>query len=156
MPYAAALARGEVALNRCPPGGPALIAALSALLQRPELPPDPECGPVVADLVAQVNAEDCIGCARCLPVCPVDAILGAPRFLHTVISAECTGCALCLPSCPVDCIVLHPRAAGDVAPSASDNRARFERHVAREARDRSGQAGLLAARKSTAGRQSCE
>jgi electron transport complex protein RnfB len=106
---------------------------------------------VPADLVAQVDAEACIGCARCLPVCPVDAILGAPRFLHTVIGAECTGCALCLPSCPVDCIVLQPRSPGEGAPSASDNRTRFARHVSREAQERSGQAGLLAARKRAAG-----
>ncbi len=129
---------------------------MAALLECPELPPDPDCGPAFDDRVALVDAEACIGCARCLPVCPVDAILGAPRFLHTVISAECTGCALCLPSCPVDCITLQPRSRGEAAPSAEHNRARFARHVSREARERAGQAGLLAARKRAAGTASAE
>ena len=106
--------------------------------------------------MAQVDAEACIGCARCLPACPVDAILGAARYLHTIISAQCTGCALCLPSCPVDCIVMQPRAEGEAAPTAPDNRARFGRHLAREAQERAGQAGLLAERKRAARTQPSE
>jgi H+/Na+-translocating ferredoxin:NAD+ oxidoreductase subunit B len=126
------------------------------LLQRPELPPEPACGPAPANQVAQIDAQACIGCARCLPVCPVDAILGAARFLHTVISADCTGCELCLPSCPVDCIVMQPRAALEAAPSASDNRQRYAGHRARDAQERSGHAGLLAERKRAARAPSCE
>jgi electron transport complex protein RnfB len=149
-PYAAALARGEADLNRCPPGGTALIAALAALLGRAALPPDPGCGPSPPDALAYIDPEACIGCARCLPVCPVDAILGASRFLHTVIGAECTGCALCLPVCPVDCIVMRPRPPFEAAPAAPDNRARYARHLARAAQTQSEQAELLGAAKRAA------
>jgi electron transport complex protein RnfB len=150
LPYAAAVARGEVAINRCPPGGSAVIAALATLLQCPPLPLDPDCAPCPAEEVAAIQSAACIGCARCLPACPVDAIVGAARFLHTVITTDCTGCALCLPSCPVDCIVMQPRAARASAPTPLQNRARFERHVAREAQQQAEQAQLLAARKRAA------
>jgi electron transport complex protein RnfB len=154
LPYAAALAREEAAINRCPPGGTALVANLAALLRRPELPLDPECArrstDAPPDAVARIDPAACIGCARCLPVCPVDAILGAARFLHTVITAECTGCALCLPVCPVDCIEMGPRAAGEAAPAADENRGRYARHLAREALAGAQRAGLLAERKKAA------
>lgn len=150
LPYAAALAADEAAINRCPPGGAALVTALAALLGRPELPLDPDCGPGQPDAVASIESEACIGCARCLLACPVDAILGAARSLHTIITAECTGCALCLPSCPVDCIVMRPRAAGEAAPRAADNRARYRAHLAREALAEAGQTELLAERKRAA------
>jgi electron transport complex protein RnfB len=157
LPYATALARDEVAINRCPPGGAPLIGALARLLGRTELPLDPTCGlsPTGApyappDTVARIDPAACIGCARCLPVCPVDAILGAARFLHTVITAECTGCALCLPVCPVDCIVMGPRAPGEGVPAAHQNRQRYARHLARQALARAEQAGLLAERKQAA------
>jgi len=150
QPYATAVAAGEAAVNRCPPGGTALISALAALLGVPELPLDRDCGPTAPDAVASIDAEACIGCALCLPACPVDAILGAARYLHTVIAAECTGCALCLPSCPVDCIVMRPRAAGESAPAPADNRARYLRHLERETQQQAGQAALLAERKRAA------
>lgn len=108
--YADALASGGTCLNRCPPGGVETIAALSALLQQPPQPLDPACGPAETQpVVAYVREAECIGCYKCAAVCPVDAFVGAPRLMHTVIEAECTGCELCLPVCPVDCIELRPR-----------------------------------------------
>jgi len=103
-PYAEALARGESALNRCPPGGEEVIAQLAALLGRPELPLDPACGKEGPPRVALIDEAACIGCARCLDDCPTDAIVGARKRMHTVIAEDCSGCELCLPSCPVDCI----------------------------------------------------
>lgn len=107
-PYAEALADGTTALNRCPPGGEATIHALSRLLDRPALPPDPQYGAFGVAAVAVIDEDACIGCALCLQACPVDAILGAPQWMHTVIEAECTGCELCIAPCPVDCIALVP------------------------------------------------
>ena len=107
-PYAAAIAGGEADINRCPPGGEATVRALAALLDRPASQPDPAYGEQKAPQVAWIDEERCIGCARCLPACPVDAIVGASRQMHTVIAAQCTGCELCLPPCPVDCIELRP------------------------------------------------
>lgn len=102
-PYAEALAAGGVEPNLCPPGGSTTAAVLARLLGR-EHEPLPQPGGFATDAVAVIDEALCIGCARCLPSCPVDAIVGAPRFLHTVIPAECTGCGLCVPACPVDCI----------------------------------------------------
>lgn len=127
-PYAEALARGESTPNRCPPGGEALIGRLASLLGVPVTPLDPEVGPPQAPQVARIVEADCIGCTLCLQACPVDAILGAPKRMHTVIEDECTGCGLCLPPCPVDCIVLLPAPA---FPEASASRMRFLRRQAR-------------------------
>lgn len=129
MPYAEALAAGTTALNRCPPGGAATIARLAALLGRPALPLDPACGVESPTRVAMIDEATCIGCARCLPPCPVDAIVGAPKHMHTILAAECTGCELCIPACPVDCIAM---VAPTVAPPSPDH-AR-ERYRARNAR----------------------
>jgi electron transport complex protein RnfB len=107
-PYAEAIAAGAADIDRCPPGGEATIKALAALLDREPRPVDPAYGVSKGAVVAWIDEERCIGCARCLPVCPVDAIVGAPRYLHTVIGRECTGCELCLAPCPVDCIELRP------------------------------------------------
>lgn len=149
-PYAEALSRGEAALNRCPPGGAALIEALAALMSRPALPLDPACGSELDPGVAWIDAQQCTGCARCLPVCPVDAIIGAHRLLHTVHVPECTGCELCIASCPVDCIHMRPRPPGGAAPGAADNRARFGAHTARLEQRAHAQARLLAERKQAA------
>jgi electron transport complex protein RnfB len=149
-PYALAIARGEAAINRCPPGGRAGIEALAALLAREPLPLDPECGTQRDSAVAWIDPQVCTGCARCLPVCPVDAIIGAPRLLHTVYASHCTGCELCIASCPVDCIVMRPRAQDTCAPSADANRARYLSHQARIERRAAEQAQLLAERKRAA------
>ncbi|HKU16950.1 MAG TPA: electron transport complex subunit RsxB [Steroidobacteraceae bacterium] len=111
-PYAAALARGEADINQCPPGGDATAAALARLLGREPQPVDPRFGLVPAQpAVAWIDESACIGCVKCIQACPVDAIVGASRFMHTVIAAQCTGCELCIPPCPVDCIVMRPAQA---------------------------------------------
>jgi Na+-translocating ferredoxin:NAD+ oxidoreductase subunit B len=110
-PYAAAIASGEADIDRCPPGGDATLRALAALLDRAPRPLDPAFGVAKPPQVAWIDEDRCIGCARCLPACPVDAIVGASRQMHTVIAAQCTGCELCLPPCPVDCIELRPAAS---------------------------------------------
>ncbi len=102
--YARAIARCEADINRCPPGGQATIASLAALLNRPPKPLDPLYGSEQPRRRAVIDETLCIGCRKCLDACPVDAILGARRFMHTVIAHECSGCELCLAPCPVDCI----------------------------------------------------
>jgi electron transport complex protein RnfB len=149
-PYAQALADDATAVNRCPPGGAAGIGALAALLGRAVLPLDPACGSEADPGVAWIDPEACIGCARCLPACPVDAIIGAQRYLHTVLERACNGCELCIASCPVDCIVMQPRAAGAPAPSADQNRRHYEAHRARERRHVAARSALLAERKRAA------
>jgi electron transport complex protein RnfB len=106
-PYAVAIARGEADIDRCPPGGAATAKELARLLDRETRSVDPAYGESKEPLVAWIDEERCIGCARCLPACPVDAIVGAHRYLHTVVAGQCTGCELCVPTCPVDCIELR-------------------------------------------------
>ena len=103
-PYAAAIASGSAEINRCPPGGRNTISDLAGLLGREPLPLDAERGERRSPAVAVVDEIQCVGCARCLPACPVDAIVGARRQLHSILASACTGCERCLDSCPVDCI----------------------------------------------------
>jgi ferredoxin len=98
------VAKGE-SIDRCPPGGAETSAALARLLGRQVVSPAP--APVAP--LAVIDETRCIGCYLCIPACPVDAIIGAPQFVHTVVSAECTGCGLCIAPCPVDCIDLVSR-----------------------------------------------
>jgi len=149
-PYAEAVAAGAADLNRCPPGGADTIAALARLLQRPALPLDPECGAEGPPLVAQIDEAVCIGCAKCLPPCPVDAIVGAQKQMHTVLLALCTGCELCVAPCPVDCISMVARAelaAPVAAPAPADNRTRYAARNQRLAAHAARSAALVSARK---------
>ena len=111
-PYATALARGEAEINQCPPGGEATARALAELLMREPKAVDPRFGlmPVRAE-VAWIDESACIGCTKCIQACPVDAIVGASKYMHTIIADECTGCELCIPPCPVDCIEMRPAPA---------------------------------------------
>jgi len=108
-PYATAIANGEADINQCPPGGETTIIALADLLGRDVKPLNPENG-IEEDIntVVVIDEEICIGCTLCIQACPVDAILGAAKQMHTVIAEECTGCDLCIPPCPVDCIYVVP------------------------------------------------
>ncbi len=106
--YAEALVAGQADLNRCPPGGTSTIAALARSLGLAPKALDPACGEQRPWMVARIHEAVCIGCTLCIQACPVDAILGAAKRMHTVIESECTGCALCLDPCPVDCIDLPP------------------------------------------------
>jgi len=107
-PYAQAIADGEADINQCPPGGEAGIRALAELLGREAKPLNPDNGAEQPRRVAVIDEPACIGCTLCIQACPVDAIVGAPKLMHTVIAAQCTGCDLCLPPCPVDCIEMVP------------------------------------------------
>ena len=147
LPYAEAVAAGRAEINQCPPGGTATIAALAALLGREPLPLNPANGvEPSADLVAVIDEQRCIGCYKCIQACPVDAIVGAPKRMHTVIAAECSGCELCLPPCPVDCIVLEARPAALPAPVAQAPLWR-RRHAARTVRLAREQEARLEARR---------
>lgn len=108
-PYATAIADGKADINRCPPGGHTTILALADLLGVEAKPLDAEHG-VEAEVktVAYIREDECIGCTKCIQACPVDAILGAAKLMHTVIVSECTGCDLCVEPCPVDCIDMIP------------------------------------------------
>ncbi len=106
-PYAEAVAAGE-AINRCLPGGDATIRVLANMLGVAPLPLDVEGGVAPPKAIAYIREAECIGCTKCIQACPVDAILGAAKLMHTVIADECTGCDLCVEPCPVDCIEMRP------------------------------------------------
>lgn len=141
--YAKAIADDEADIDRCPPGGEAGVAALAELLGRASKPLNPEYGIEQAPLVALIDEDVCIGCTKCIQACPVDAIVGAAKRMHTIIASECTGCELCLPPCPVDCIALVPIAPAPLARTqvlarAAHARERFEARDVRLARARDG------------------
>ena len=107
-PYAEAIAKEEADINQCPPGGEATIQSLAELLGVDAKPLNAEHGEHKEKHVAIIDEQICIGCTLCIQACPVDAILGAAKQMHTVIESECTGCELCVPPCPVDCIDMVP------------------------------------------------
>ena len=107
-PYAEAISSGAADINQCPPGGDEGIIELAHLLGVDPKPLNPQFGLHNPKSVAFIIEQDCIGCVKCIMACPVDAILGAAKFMHTVIISECTGCELCIAPCPVDCIVMKP------------------------------------------------
>jgi electron transport complex protein RnfB len=143
------MARGEAPINRCPPGGAAGIARLAALLGTTVLPLDPSHGIEKPRTLARIVEADCIGCTKCIQACPVDAIVGAAKLMHTVMDDDCTGCELCVPACPVDCIVLEPMplAQADDPLHADAARAHFNRREMRRERERTEREAELAARK---------
>ncbi len=137
-PYAEALVRGKAGINRCPPGGDATVAALARVLGLPVVPLDPACGAPGPRESARIVESECIGCTVCIRACPVDAIIGARKWMHAVLESECTGCGLCVEPCPVDCIAMVPARTGPVTPEAwlaeraPLARRRFERRRTRE------------------------
>lgn len=147
-PYAEAITEGSAEINRCPPGGSAGIAQLANLLGRDILPLDPECGDEAPMRLAYIREADCIGCMKCILACPVDAIIGTSKRMHTVIAKNCTGCELCLPPCPVDCIDLVPAPAErNAMREANDARRRYESRGQRLAREAIEQDERLAAKR---------
>jgi electron transport complex protein RnfB len=106
-PYAIALANGA-SINKCPPGGLPTIQKLANLLNTKVIPLDPQCGEYAGPTIIKIREDECIGCTKCIQVCPVDAITGAAKLMHSVINFECTGCGLCIEPCPVDCIDIIP------------------------------------------------
>jgi electron transport complex protein RnfB len=131
-PYAQAIAREAAPINRCPPGGAEGIVRLALLLGREAIALDPACGIEVPRRIAWIDPGRCIGCTLCIQACPVDAIIGARKRMHTVIDELCTGCDLCLAPCPVDCIEMRPAPEPDWSPD--DAAAARERHHRRSAR----------------------
>ena len=107
-PYAEAIANGEADINRCPPGGLEGVARLARITGRPVIPINPANGVERPRPVAFIDEALCIGCTLCIQACPVDAILGAPKQMHTILPSLCTGCDLCVAPCPVDCISMIP------------------------------------------------
>ena len=131
-PYAEAIAAGSADINQCPPGGDEGVLGLARLLGREPLPLNPVNGVYRPPQAAVIDEAACIGCTKCINACPVDAIVGASKRMHTVIASWCTGCELCLPPCPVDCIALVPVAA---LPEGDLSRARHEQRTRRLERD---------------------
>lgn len=130
-PYAHALATQEADINRCPPGGVTGIRQLASLLKVPEQPLDPECGTEIPLQVAVIDEAHCIGCTLCIRACPVDAIIGANKFMHTVDPALCTGCDLCVAPCPVDCISMVNANRSWTRQDATAARVRHEQRASR-------------------------
>jgi electron transport complex protein RnfB len=151
-PYADAIASGQASYNQCPPGGAEGVARLARLLERPIIALNPDNGTERPRPRAVIDESLCIGCTLCMQACPVDAIVGAAKLMHTVIEDRCTGCDLCVPPCPVDCIDMVPvtgeRTGWDAwsQTQADDARSHFEAHQARLAKDRAAREARLAAR----------
>ncbi|ABB09262.1 electron transport complex subunit RsxB [Burkholderia lata] len=152
-PYAEAIAAGDANYNQCPPGGAEGIARLSSLLGKPVIPLNPVNGSEHPRAVAFIDESLCIGCTLCMQACPVDAIVGAPKQMHTIIESLCTGCDLCVPPCPVDCIAMLPvtgeRTGWDAWSQEQADAAR-ERHdlrLARQRREREAAEARAAARR---------
>ena len=150
LPYAQSIAEGENA-NKCVPGGQPVADALAALLNRPKLQAEESVWPVQADgrpqrIKAVIREDECIGCTKCISACPVDAIIGSGKLMHTILTDLCTGCELCIPPCPVDCIDLVedqqplPTEAQRLA-EQDDLRQRYYAHIQREEKRRTDRKG---------------
>lgn len=152
LPYARSIAEGEDA-NKCVPGGQPVADALAALLQRPQLTAEPSVWEIQADgrpqqMKAVIREDECIGCTKCISACPVDAIIGSGKLMHTVLADLCTGCELCIPPCPVDCIDL----VADIKPlptreqrvkEQDELRHRYYAHIQREEKRRLNRKGPI-------------
>ncbi|WP_420799577.1 electron transport complex subunit RsxB [Noviherbaspirillum sedimenti] len=153
-PYAEAVASGEASYNQCPPGGAEGVARLAALLGKPVIPLNPANGAERPRPVALIDETLCIGCTLCIQACPVDAIIGAGKQMHTVVPALCTGCDLCVAPCPVDCIAMIDVTASLTGwdawsqQQADDARDRHDFHVMRLRRDKEENDARLAAKAS--------
>ena len=149
-PYATAIAEGRADINQCPPGGEEGIRKLAQLLRVKPKPLNPDNGAIKPRAVAFINEQMCIGCALCLPACPVDAIVGAAKQMHTILTSECTGCELCIAPCPVNCISMLP--LPEEIPSdkwqdlADAARVRYEFHLLRIEREQQEKVERLALR----------
>jgi electron transport complex protein RnfB len=152
--YADAIATGDANINQCPPGGTETILALAALTGRKLEPLNKDNGLESAPRIAFIDEARCIGCTKCLPPCPVDAIVGARQRMHTVVAELCTGCELCVAPCPVDCILMIPLLAGPLPtltlPDADQSRARFGARNERVTRRAAEKAATLAEKKRAA------
>ncbi|QQJ96271.1 electron transport complex subunit RsxB [Burkholderia ambifaria] len=152
-PYADAIAAGDANYNQCPPGGAEGIARLANLLGKPVIPLNPVNGTEHPRAVAFIDESLCIGCTLCMQACPVDAIVGAPKQMHTIVESLCTGCDLCVPPCPVDCIAMVPvtgeRTGWDAwsQQQADAARERHDRRLARQRREREAAEARAAARR---------
>jgi electron transport complex protein RnfB len=150
-PYAEAIADGAAPINQCPPGGAQGIERLATFFGRPVIPLNPVNGLERPRAVAFIDENLCIGCTLCIQACPVDAILGAAKQMHTIIPSLCTGCDLCVAPCPVDCIVMYPvtETTGWDAwsqPQADAARARHDARLARLRREKEENDARLAAK----------
>lgn len=141
LPYATAMAQGERS-NACVPGGQPVADQLAAILQRPVISVNASQWPIMADgrpqrMKAVIREEECIGCTKCISACPVDAIMGSGKVMHTILTTLCTGCELCIAPCPVDCIDLIPDHADLPHPDErvaeqNDLRQRYQAHILRD------------------------
>ena len=145
LPYAQAIVEQGEAINRCPPGGEAGLQALAALTGQTAHALDPDCGTYNQPLIAFIEEEHCIGCTLCIQACPVDAIVGANKVMHTVLADRCTGCELCVAPCPVDCIVMLPGASSWTIHMANQAREHYQQRQQRLAQQH-GESTEVAAR----------
>lgn len=143
-PYAEAIAQDRAPINRCPPGGDGVIAALADLLETAPTALDSTCGTRQPRRVASIDNDACIGCTKCILACPVDAIVGGPKHQHHVLADRCTSCDLCLPPCPVDCITMIPLRQEWTDDDAQRGRRHHRARLARMARLARPAAGTVA------------
>jgi len=134
-PYAESIIAGESDINQCPPSGDVGIAKIAAFLNVPAKPLNTQFGEHKPKSVAVIDESQCIGCVKCILACPVDAIVGTAKFMHTVIANECTGCELCVAPCPIDCISMILLKNADSAPTNLHAKQRYESREHRKERE---------------------